>query len=147
MMRSKGNNIIMPTVQIAADQLLEAARQLPPPELNQLVERLVAWRTQLLNAVPRLSADETTLLLKINQGFAPAPQQRYDELLEKRDARTLTPDEYQELLALTDQVEAFNVERVQALADLARLRQVSLSEVMNQLGLAIPADTPILHSF
>lgn len=129
----------MPTIQIAADQLLEAARQLPPPEFNQLVERLLAWRGQLMNAAPRLSAAETELLLKINQGFAPAPQQRYDELLEKRDARTLTPAEYQELLDLTDQVEAFNVERVQALSDLARLRQVSLPEVMRQLGLDTPA--------
>jgi hypothetical protein len=129
----------MPTIQIAADQLLEAARQLPPSELNQLVERLLAWRGQLMNPAPRLSAAETALLLKINQGFAPAPQQRYDELLEKRDARALTPEEYQELLALTDQVEALNVERVQALADLARLRQVSLPEVMRQLGLDTPA--------
>lgn len=129
----------MPTIQIAADQLLEAARQLPPPEFNQLLESLLAWRGQLMNAAPRLSADETALLLKINQGFAPAPQQRYDELLEKRDARTLTPTEYQELLDLTDQVEAFNVERVQALADLARLRQVSLPEIMQQLGLDTPA--------
>ncbi len=129
----------MPTIQIAADQLLEAARQLPPPEFNQLVERLLAWRGQLMNAAPRLSAAETALLLKINQGVAPAPQQRYDELLEKRDARTLTPEEYQELLALTDQVEAFNVERVKALADLAQLRQVSLPEVMRQLGLDTPA--------
>ncbi len=129
----------MPTVQIAADQLLEAARQLPPPEFNQLLERLLAWRNQLLNAAPRLSADETALLLKINQGFAPAQQRRYDELLEKRDARTLTPEEYQELLELTDHVEACNVERIQALADLARLRQVSLPEVMQQLGLATSA--------
>jgi hypothetical protein len=129
----------MPTIQIAADQLLEAARQLPPPEFNQLVERLLAWRGQLMNAAPRLSSAETALLLKINQGFAPATQQCYDELLEKRDARTLTPEEYQELLALTDQVEAFNVERVQALADLAQLRQVSLPEVMRQLGLDTPA--------
>ncbi len=129
----------MPTLQTAADQLLEAARQLPPPEFNQLLERLLAWRGQLMNAAPRLSAAETDLLLKINQGFAPAQQQRYDELLEKRDARTLTPAEYQELLDLTDQVEAFNVERVQALADLARLRQVSLPEVMRRLGLDTPA--------
>lgn len=129
----------MPTLQIATDQLLEAARQLPPPEFNQLLDRLLAWRGQLMNAAPRLSAAETDLLLKINQGFAPAQQQRYDELLEKRDARTLTPAEYQELLDLTDQVEAFNVERVQALADLARLRQVSLPEVMRQLGLDTPA--------
>jgi len=129
----------MPTIQIAADQLLEAARQLPPPEFNQLMERLLAWRGQLMNVAPRLSAAETEALLKINQGFATAQQQRYDELLEKRDARTLTPAEYQELLDLTDQVEAFNVERVQALADLARLRQVSLPEVMRQLGLDTPA--------
>ena len=129
----------MPTIHIAADQLVEAARQLPPPEFNQLLERLLAWREQLRHAATRLPADESSLLLKIGQGFAPAAQQRYDALLEKRDARTLTPAEYEELLALTDQVEAWNVERVQALADLARLRQVSLPELTRQLGLASPA--------
>lgn len=129
----------MPTIQIGTDELLNAALQLPPPELNQLVERLLVWRGQLLNAVPRLSTNESALMLKINQGFTPVLQQRYDELLEKRDARTLTPEEYQELLALTDQVEAWNVERVQALSDLARVRQVSLPEVMRQLNLANPA--------
>ncbi len=128
----------MPTIQIATDQLLEAACQLPPPELNQLVERLLAWRGQLLNAVPRLSTNESALIQKINQGLTPVLQQRYDELLEKRDARTLAPEEHQELLVLTDQVEAWNVERVQALSDLARLRQISLSAVMQQLGFDQP---------
>ena len=47
----------------------------------------------------------------------------------------MTCTEYGELLQLTDQVEKLEAERVVALADLARLRQVSLSELLAQLGI------------
>ena len=43
--------------------------------------------------------------LKINHPLPDDLQRRYNELLERRDARSLMPAEYQELLQLTDQVE------------------------------------------
>ena len=60
---------------------------------------------------------------------------RYDELIARRDTRTLMPEERQELLRLTDQVELLEAERMKHLIDLAKLRQVSLDEIMKQLGL------------
>jgi len=61
-----------------------------------------------------------------------------NELIAKRRAETLTPDEHAALIALSDQIEDLNARRVECLAELARLRQLSLSELMQQLGLKLP---------
>ncbi|NEO96576.1 MAG: STAS/SEC14 domain-containing protein, partial [Moorea sp. SIO3G5] len=62
-----------------------------------------------------------------NQGLPPDLQNRYDELIQKRKMETLTPEQYRELLGLSDQVETIEAKRVEAMAELARLRQISLS--------------------
>jgi hypothetical protein len=90
---------------------------------------------QQASPAAQLSRDETELLQKIGQGLPPETWARYQALKEKRDARTLTPDEYAELLALTHQVEQWNARRLELVAALARLRQVPLREMMNELGL------------
>jgi len=79
-----------------------------------------------------LSEDEANLLQIINQPL-PAVEQ-YSVLATKRDAETLTDAEYAELLTLTEQHEAYNVNRMKALADLAHLRGKSLSDIMQELG-------------
>jgi hypothetical protein len=40
--------------------------------------------------------------------------------------------------ALTDRLEVLHADRLAALAELARLRGVTLGEVMNQLGIRFP---------
>jgi hypothetical protein len=67
-------------------------------------------------------------------------QRRYDELIAKRDAETLSDAEHAELLRLTKQVEAFDVARVEALSQLAARRGVTLSALMRQLGIELPVD-------
>jgi macrodomain Ter protein organizer (MatP/YcbG family) len=126
----------MPIIQVETDQLLKAALQLPQPELDRFVTRLQALRRE--SKVPRLSARESELLRLINQGVPPELQQRYDGLLRKRRRTRLTRAEQQELLALTKQMEQFDVERLRRLAELAELRGVSLPELMQQLGLNPP---------
>ncbi len=64
----------------------------------------------------------------------------YDELGIKRDAGTLTADEYDELLQLTDQIEKVDAERLRHLAELARLRQTSLDALMDELDIKTPSD-------
>ena len=54
----------------------------------------------------------------------------------KRDDATLAPKEKVELLNLVDEVERRSVERLEALAELAELRGVSLTELMRSLGVA-----------
>lgn len=127
----------MPTIQIEAhltpEQLLNAAWQLSRREFQRFVEQVLSLRAEQGRA--KLPAAESELLLKINQPVPPKVQQRYDELLARRDDQTLSDAEHQELLDLTDQVELLEAERMKHLLALARLRQVSLDVVMQQLGL------------
>jgi len=57
------------------------------------------------------------------------------ELIAKRQSYTITEDELQELIRLTDESERLNVERMKHLLELAHLRGVTLDEVMEQLGI------------
>ena len=127
----------MPTIQIEAnlssEQLLNAARQMPRRELARFLEQVLRLRAN--HERGKLSIAESKLLLKINQPVPANVQLRYDELLARRDARTLSTDEQQELLRLTDEVELLEAERMKRLIELAQLRQVSLDEVFKQLGL------------
>jgi hypothetical protein len=50
----------------------------------------------------------------------------------------LTNDEWEELNSLTDDVELAHARRMEKLADLARLRKVSLDDLMAELGLQDP---------
>jgi len=131
----------MPTIQLEADlssdQLLKAAEQLNSQELEQFVQQLLALRAK--QQTQNLPVSESELLLKINRGIPVDIQYRYDELIGKRDANMLTADEYSELLHLTDDIEKLNAERIEYLAALARLRGVSLTTVMQQLGIQPPS--------
>jgi hypothetical protein len=96
------------------------------------------WQVLSLRAergAPVLPAAESELLLKINRPIPDDLQRRYDELIARRDARTLTPEEHEELLGLTDQVELLEADRMGHLIELAQLRQIPLEALMKQLGL------------
>ncbi|MDQ3011700.1 MAG: STAS/SEC14 domain-containing protein [Acidobacteriota bacterium] len=126
----------MSTIQNETEQIVNAASQLPPPELDQLVARLQALRRQ--TNLPRLPVQESELLRRINQGAPAELQRRYDALRRKRRRSELSRKERQELLSLTQQIEQSDVERLQLLAQLATLRKLSLPELMRQLGLEPP---------
>jgi len=131
----------MPVVQVEAqlptDELLKGVGQLSQPDLEQFVFQVIALRAK--RQAPSLPRAESELLLKINEGVPSDIQKRYNELIAKRQAETLTPDEYEELLRLTQQVERLEVRRVEHLAELARLRGVSLTALMDNLGIRPPA--------
>ena len=123
----------MPTIQIETDQLLQAALQMPRPEMENFVARLFTLKAK--QEAPGLPQREKELLQQINQGLSPAQARRRKTLATKRHAHTITETELQELLALNDEAERLNVERVKHLVELAALRNVTLDEVMEQLGL------------
>lgn len=121
----------------SSDELLHYVSQLNLPELEQFVFRVIALRAQ--RHAPNLSKTETDLLLKINLGAPPDLQQRFRELNRKRRAEKITPEEHQELLALIDRIEQFDVERVKYLAELAKLRGTSLKALTRELDIHPPA--------
>jgi hypothetical protein len=88
---------------------------------------------------PSLPEAEAHLLQQINQGLPPEFWQRYHELLDKRRAETLAPDEQATLITLSDQIEEFNARRIECLIQLARLRQTSLPALMEQRGIKTPS--------
>ncbi|MGH9843942.1 MAG: hypothetical protein ACREEM_34840 [Blastocatellia bacterium] len=80
-------------------------------------------------------------MLKINQGLPSAMQQRLNELIDKRQSHTITQDELEELIGLTDQVEMFDAERLKHLIELAHVRGVTLDELIKKLGIKpVPHD-------
>ena len=127
----------MSTVRVEAelspDQLLSAVQQLPPDELERFLGRVLALSAQ--RKAPSLPKAEADLLLEINKGLPAMLQKRYSELIAKRRLESLTEAEYQELLRLAEQVERIEVRRVECLVELARLRRVSLDELMDSLGI------------
>ena len=132
----------MPTVQIKARlttrELLKAVEQIPQEDLDYFVEQVIALRAN--QRAPSLSQAESELLKRINRGLAEQDRRRFDELVAKRESEDLTEDENAEFLRLATLSEALNVERMKALAELARIRRSTLRDVMQDLGIKTPVD-------
>jgi hypothetical protein len=125
----------MPTIntetEVSVDVLIKAAEQLKPAELRRLTAEMLTLSAK--RNAPSLSKNESALLLKINQRLPVDVQNRYDELIAKREAETLTPDEYSELLDLTRQAEAFDYQRLETMTELAKIRGITLSALLKEL--------------
>lgn len=104
--------------------------------LNAVQECL---RRDQKNDTPGLDEKESQLLQKINRGLSPETWQHYRDLIEKRHQETLTPEEQNQLIQISDQLEELNASRMEPLVELAQIRQISLRALMKQLGLT-PTD-------
>lgn len=78
---------------------------------------------------------ESKLLTQINRGLPESLWDRYDALIARRRAETLTRAELRELIAITNKVEVDHARRTGLLVKLAKLRGVQLEDLMNQLGI------------
>jgi hypothetical protein len=115
--------------------LLQATRQLILQELREYSAQVVAiYQERQSEAV----TTEAPLLDVVHRSLPQPTQQRWDELLAKRDDASLSESEYEELLQLTDEVEALNVQRMTAVSQLAQARGVDLRTMMRQLNLPEP---------
>ncbi|MCY7406335.1 MAG: STAS/SEC14 domain-containing protein [Alkalinema sp. CAN_BIN05] len=124
-------NTVQVAIQLSSDDLLTAVAQLGTSELEAFsiqISNLVAQRKSLDNP-------EQKLLQKIHQSIPQPIQQQITILLKKREAETLTPEENQEFIQLTQQVETLNVDRITHLAALAKLRNQPLKQLMQDLNL------------
>ncbi|BAZ51711.1 hypothetical protein NIES4103_43690 [Nostoc sp. NIES-4103] len=120
-------------VHLSSEELLKAVEQLSQPDLEQFVSQVIALQAQ--RKASNLPQAEAELLLKINQGIPSDTQKYYEELIVKRDAETLTNEEYIELLNLSGQIEQLQAKRIEYLSELARLRGISLTALMENLGI------------
>jgi deferrochelatase/peroxidase EfeB len=109
----------------------EAARQGVEPDryiLNALQERLQP-------RLPTSQPTEADLLQQINIGFSAQTWEQYYALIAKRHAETLTPEEHEQLIQMSDRLEQLNVTRIQALIQLATFRNQPLTDLMQTLGI------------
>ena len=110
-------NTVQVAIQLSSDDIITAVAQLSTSELEAFsiqISNLVAQRKSLDNS-------EQKLLQKIHQSIPQPIQQQITILLKKQEAETLTPEENQEFIQLTQQVETLNVDRITHLAALAKL--------------------------
>ena len=78
---------------------------------------------------------ESELLHLISDGLPESFWSRKAELDAKAEAVALTPDEYQERLGLLTELERWQVARLEAVVELAQLREETPHVVMQKLGI------------
>jgi hypothetical protein len=120
-------------VQLSSEELLKAVEQLNLSELEQFVSQVIVLQAQ--RKAIGLPEVEAKLLLSINQSIPANIQEEYEKLAAKRDNEILTDDEHEKLLQLTEEIETIQAQRIGNLAELARLRGVSLTTLMENLGI------------
>ncbi|MGB5961528.1 MAG: STAS/SEC14 domain-containing protein [Coleofasciculaceae cyanobacterium] len=120
-------------VQLSSEELLRAVEQLSLPDLEKFVSKIIVLQAQ--RKAPTLPQAEAELLLKINQSVPLDIHKHYEELSVKRQTETLTLDEHRELLHLNEQIEKEQAQRIENLVELARLRGISLTTLMEDLGI------------
>jgi hypothetical protein len=122
--------------QLSTEQIISAAAHLSLPELEHVFDHILALQAERKAA--HLSAAESALLVRINQGLPPELRERMACLRVKREDGSITDAEYEELTRLTDQAEEVHADRMTALVELAKGRGVSLPVLMDQLGIRFP---------
>ena len=83
---------------------------------------------------------ETALLRHIQRSFPENHRQRLRELTNKSEDEMLSEAERAEYIALAEEREAADAERLQAVYKLAQLRGVSAAQVLKELGIGAPAN-------
>lgn len=115
-----------------AQELIAALEHLDQNELDQIARHVRRLRSAKPSSEP--ASREAELLRVIKRRKPRELRETYVELIAKRDNETLTSDEHEELLRLTDQAEAFNVRWLEAISALSKLRQVPVSTLIQELG-------------
>jgi hypothetical protein len=118
---------------MSVDELILAANQLNSTDLDQLLQQIVTLRAR--RTTPAIPEAEALLLQQINQGIGSELATQYQSLRGKREAETLTEQEHNLLVQLSKTIENLGAHRLEALAKLAQLRQMSLVDLMDSLGI------------
>jgi hypothetical protein len=121
----------------ATQEIFHAIEQLPSTELDDLFIQVLQLRAQ--RQLPTQVLTESELLKTINITIPSPLQDRFNELIAKRQSITITDEELDELITITDQSEQLNAQRITALTQLAQLRNQSLPQIMKALGIQTPS--------
>ena len=129
--------IVSVQAKLTTEDLMAAFEELEPAEAEKILRRMLLRRAE--RKASHLSEREAELLRKIYLQKRAGFQERFDFLNEKSRTFTLTAEEHEELLRLVAESEEFTVRRLEALGELAQLRQIKVPALMKQLGLKAPS--------
>ena len=121
---------------MTTEQIIAALDKLSLPELQEVFQHTLEVRAERKG--PHLPREESALLVRVNQGLPHDLRTRLSALRSKRENDSISDAEYTELTELSDKAESLHAERVAALAELAKLRGVNLSSLMDSLGIRFP---------
>lgn len=117
---------------ITFNEIIKQATQLSFAELTELSKKIMEIQAERL--ADDLPLEEVLLLEKIRKTLPFEVKERFEILKEKRNAETLTNEEYQEFLDLIDTIEMDNAEKVKNVGALALLRNRPILELGRELG-------------
>ena len=118
--------------------LFQEVERLDNRSLDTFIDNILLLRTQRKTSDKQ--KEEAALLQKINKSLSIKQIERFRTLNEKRLNDNITEQEYAELGILVEKIEKLNVTRLKYLITLAQLRNTSVTELMNQLGIINPAN-------
>ena len=123
--------ILQTQIEVSKNDLLRGAEQLDATDLEDFIRQILQIKAK--RKAVKTNKTEAELLLIITHNFNETEQNRFDELIEKRQSYTITEEELEELKTLSMYSEEIAVERVKALAELAVLRNTTVRDLMKEL--------------
>ncbi len=120
-------------LQVGIDDLVQGISRLNTTELTSFFEHL----NRAIGGQKSLSpfGEEAILLKQIKAMIPMSVIKRFKELQLKHNNNIISEKEREEILLITDFIEQKSAERVALLASLAKIRQVSLPDLMKQINL------------
>lgn len=122
--------ILQTQIEVSKNDLLRGAEQLDTTDLEDFIRQILQIKAK--RKAVKTNKTEAELLLIITHNFNETEQNRFDELIEKRQSYTITEEELEELKTLSTYSEEIAVERVKALAELAVLRNTTVRDLMKE---------------
>jgi hypothetical protein len=111
-------------------QRLQTLVETLPEESLLQAESLLAALNSGMAADP--SIQEKPLLEIIQRRLPPQQQARLNDLRQRLVDEIITEEEHQELLAFIDPIEQMDAERVEAMIQLAQIRNVNLNTIIQE---------------
>jgi replicative DNA helicase len=118
---------------VGFDELIQSFTQLNSKDMDAFLKKLNQVTSQ--NSKISSSSEEDILLQQIKEIIPASVLRRFNQLQSKQNNLTITDKEQSEILVLTDFIEEKSAERLLLISALAKIRQVSVLELIKQLKL------------
>ena len=120
-------------MQASMTALFQEVERLDNRSLDTFIANIVSLRARRIT--PDKQKQEAFLLEKINKSLSLQDTLRFKFLNQKHAEGNITEQEYAELSLLVEKIEKLNVNRLKYMTALAQIRNVSVRELMIQLGI------------